>query len=243
MKVYLVKGPALVLVYQKMNLDMKLLLIEDDHDLGRLLKEYLKLHDFEVDHVLSGDDARIHFHNNKYDLIAIDIMLPDSNGIELGRHFQSQSTNIPFIFITAKNQKEDVIKGLKTGAEDYITKPFEPEELVLRINIALRRTHPDIEEEHKLGNSLLSKSEMKLISADKEYKLTAREYELLAYLFRNSNRVIKREELLEKFWGENDYFKGRSMDVFISRFRKYLGDDDKLKIETYRGTGIVLSYV
>lgn len=221
---------------------MKILLIEDDRDLGKLLKEYLKLHEFEVDHVTFGEEAKTFFHNNRYDLITIDIMLPDSNGMELARYFHSANPTIPFIFITAKNQKEDVINGLKTGAEDYITKPFEPEELVLRINVALRRTHPEVEEEHTLGNSQLSRNDMKLVSSGKEYKLTAREFELLSYLFRNSNRVIKREELLEKFWGENDYFKGRSMDVFISRFRKYLSSDDRLSIETYRGTGIVLKH-
>jgi DNA-binding response OmpR family regulator len=222
---------------------MKILLIEDDKDLGKLLKEYLKLHDFEIDHVSYGEEAKLKFHNNRYDLITIDIMLPDSNGMDLARYFHSLNPNIPFIFITAKNQKDDVISGLRTGAEDYITKPFEPEELVLRINIALRRTHPEVEEEHKLGNSLLTRKDMKLVCSGREYKLTAREYELLSYLFRNSNRLIKREELLEKFWGENDYFKGRSMDVFISRFRKYLGDDDNLKIETYRGTGIILKNI
>lgn len=219
---------------------MKILLIEDDRDLGKLLREYLKLHEFEVDHVTTGADAQTAFHNNRYDLITIDIMLPDSSGMELARYFHSQNSAIPFIFITAKNQKDDVISGLKTGAEDYITKPFEPEELVLRINVALRRVNPEVEDEHHLGNSRLTRKDMKLISGKNEYKLTAREFELLSYLFRNPNRVIKREELLEKFWGENDYFKGRSMDVFISRFRKYLGEDEGLSIETYRGTGIIL---
>lgn len=219
---------------------MRLLLIEDDPDLGNLLKEYLKLNEFEVDHAMTGEQAQSLYHANKYDLVAIDIMLPDSDGRDLARIFHRQTPGLPFIFITAKNQKDDVIEGLKTGAEDYITKPFDPEELVLRINIALRKNHPQVEDEHRLGNSLLSRNEMKLSSGGYDHKLTAREFELLSYLFHHANRVIKREELLEKFWGENDYFKGRSMDVFISRFRKYLAEDEKLSIETYRGTGIVL---
>jgi DNA-binding response OmpR family regulator len=219
---------------------MKILLIEDDHDLGKLLREYLKLHAFEVDHATTGSEAKSFFQNNPYDLITVDIMLPDSDGMQLAKQLHEQNPDVPFIFITARNQKEDVIKGLKTGAEDYITKPFEPEELVLRINIALRKVNPVLEEKLQLSSSLLLRDEMKLSTPGDEHKLTAREYELLSYLFRNPNRIIKREELLEKFWGENDYFKGRSMDVFISRFRKYLKDDEKLMIETYRGTGIIL---
>lgn len=222
---------------------MKILLIEDDPDLGSLLREYLKIHHYEVDHVSEGKTAKNSFQNKAYDLIAIDIMLPDSNGLDLASWFRKQKPDLPFIFITAKNQKEDVIKGLKAGAEDYITKPFDPEELVLRINIALRRGNEDEQQDLQLGDSLLSPKEMKLVCSGEDVKLTSREYELLSYLFLNSNRIIKREELLEKFWGENDYFKGRSMDVFISRFRKYLSRDKNLSIETYRGTGILLKEV
>ena len=218
----------------------KILLIEDDPDLGSLLCEFLKLNEFSVDLANTGEKAVKMFRDNSYDLITIDIMLPDINGFELAKNFKSTNSRIPFIYITAKNRKEEVIAGLKSGAQDYITKPFDPEELVLRIKIALRRTSEEPGEDQVFGKSILLHNQMSLTSANKNYKLTLKEYQVLSYMVRNKNKLIKRETLLEKIWGENDYFKGRSMDVFVSRFRKYLAGDKKLEIETFRGSGYIL---
>lgn len=218
----------------------KILLIEDDPDLGLLLTEYLKLNEFHVDLAETGEKAVNLFHANSYRLITIDIMLPDTSGFELARLFRAEKPEIPFIYITAKNRKDEVISGLKSGAEDYITKPFDPEELVLRLNIALRRNSDAPGEDLKIGNSVLLHNRMSLDSGDKNYKLTIKEFQVLSFLIMNKNKLVKREVLLEKFWGENDYFKGRSMDVFVSRFRKYLADDPGVELETLRGAGYVL---
>lgn len=218
----------------------KILLIEDDEDLGSLLCEYLKLNSFEVDLADTGKQAIGLFNEKVYDLITIDIMLPDTNGIELAKYFRAAKPDIPFIFITAKNRKEEIISGLKTGAEDYITKPFDPEELVLRLNIALRRNSENTDKELIIANSTLIPEQMILNSGDANFKLTQKEYDFLAFLIQNKNKLVTRKTILEKFWGEDDYFKGRSMDVFISRFRKYLSNDHNVQLETYRGTGFIL---
>jgi DNA-binding response OmpR family regulator len=218
----------------------KILLIEDDPDLGSLLSEFLKLNEFSVDLADTGEKAIELFRKNSYDLITIDIMLPDTDGYDLAKKFKASNSQVPFIYITAKNRKEEVIAGLKSGAQDYITKPFDPEELVLRIKICLRRSSENPEEDQVIGDSRLIHNEMTLVSGKTRYKLTMKEYQVLSYMILCKNKLIKREILLEKFWGENDYFKGRSMDVFVSRFRKYLSDDPKLEIETFRGSGYIL---
>ncbi|MBN2215598.1 MAG: response regulator transcription factor [Bacteroidales bacterium] len=222
---------------------MKILLVEDDPDLGRLLSEYLKMHEFEVVHAIDGKTTFDILKSEPVDLATIDIMLPDIDGLELAKSLKTSWPKLPFIFLTAKNRKEDIISGLKLGADDYITKPFEPEELVLRINVALKRNKSPEGLELKIGQSVLQMSEFRLVTPNQEYKLTQRETELLGYMIRNRNRLIKREILLKTLWGENDYFLGRSMDVFISRLRKYFKDDPSVVLETFRGTGYLLKEV
>ena len=222
---------------------MKILLVEDDPDLGKLLSEYLKMHEFDVVYAIDGKTTHEILKREPVDLATIDIMLPDIDGLELAKSLKASWPKMPFIFLTAKNRKEDIISGLKLGAEDYITKPFEPEELVLRINVALRRNKSPDGLELKIGQTVLQLSEFRLVTPKQAYKLTQRETELLGYMIRNKNRLIKREILLKTLWGENDYFLGRSMDVFISRLRKYFKDDPSVVLETFRGTGYLLKEI
>ena len=219
---------------------MKILLIEDDPDLGKLLSEYLKISGFEVFLALDGKSAMEILKKESVDVATIDIMLPDINGIELSKSMKAIKSEMPFIFLTAKNRKEDIISGLKAGAEDYITKPFEPEELVLRINVALRRSTKYIGLDLTIGQSILFINEFRLKTPKNDYKLTQRETELLGYMIKNKNHLVKREVLLKTLWGENDYFLGRSMDVFVSRLRKFFKDDPLVTLETYRGIGYLM---
>ncbi|MFC0875798.1 response regulator transcription factor [Saccharicrinis sp. FJH2] len=218
---------------------MSVLLIEDDVDLGKLLTQFLEMNDIEVVHARDGETALDLFERIEFDLAIIDVMLPDTNGFKIAKVFKQQKPDLPFLFLTAKNKKEDIISGLKLGAEDYITKPFEPEELVLRINIVLRRNLQNGNQTLDIGNSSLKHDELKLCTPQNEYKLTQKESELIAFIIKNKNRLIKRQIMLKTIWGENDYFLGRSMDVFISRLRKFFKDDPMIRIETFRGVGYI----
>jgi DNA-binding response OmpR family regulator len=218
---------------------MAILLIEDDMDLGKLLTQYLELNNFEVIHATDSKTALELFNDVKIELAIIDVMLPDLNGFEIAKRLKYQKPDFPFLFLTAKNKKEDIINGLKLGATDYITKPFEPEILILRINFALRRNTVDQLNDFKIGGSFLKVNEYRLYTPGKEYKLTSKESKLLAFIIKHKNTLIKRELMLKTIWGENDYFLGRSMDVFISRLRKYFKDDPAINIETFRGIGYI----
>jgi DNA-binding response OmpR family regulator len=218
---------------------MAILLIEDDIDLGKLLKQFLEMNNIEVIHAMDGKTALELFSRSKFDLAIIDVMLPDTNGFIIAKTFKHQKPDFPFLFLTAKNNKEDIINGLKLGADDYITKPFEPEELVLRIHIALKRNLQDGSQTLDIGKSFLKHNELKLCTPLKDYKLTQKESELLMFIIKNKNRLIKRDLMLKTIWGENDYFLGRSMDVFISRLRKFFKDDPVINIETFRGVGYI----
>jgi len=218
---------------------MAVLLIEDDIDLGKLLTQYLEMNEIEVIHAKNGRIAMELFKQMKFDLAIIDVMLPDTSGFKIATVFKQQKPDMPFLFLTAKNKKEDIINGLKIGAEDYITKPFEPEELVLRINVALRRNLRDGDESLDIGKSSLKLERLEFCTPLNQYKLTQKESELIVFIIKNKNRLIKREIMLKTIWGEDDYFLGRSMDVFISRLRKYLKDDPTVRIETFRRVGYI----
>ncbi len=218
---------------------MAILLVEDDKDLGQLLKQYLMMNEMDIVLVHDGKAALGLLDTSKFELAVIDIMLPDISGFEIARKSKNVVPDMPFLFLTAKNNKEDIIHGLKLGADDYIVKPFEPEELVLRIKIALRRNQPDNESSLLLGNSVLIPEALKFKTPVKEYKLTQRESALMEYIIKNKNRLLKRELMLKAIWGENDFFMGRSMDVFISRLRNYFLDDPIIKVETFRGVGYI----
>ena len=229
----------------------KLLYVEDEADLGNVTKQYLEAMNFDVTWCMDGKSAYHEYlrRDQLYSLVIIDIQLPDFNGFELARKIVSHDKNAYFLFLTARKEKKDRLLGLDMGAMDYITKPFDIDELVLRIrNIVRHRKNvvtetkppPDI---IKIGNLTLNKETLSL-SVDGRVKttVTLREAELLEYLYAHRNTIVKREDLLIRFWGENDYFMGRSLDVFISRLRKLLRDSSSgARIENSYGVGFILS--
>jgi DNA-binding response OmpR family regulator len=222
---------------------MTILLVEDEFDFQKILSEYLEMSGFEVLTANHGKDGLETFKKNHVDLCILDVMMPVMDGFTLAGLLRKLDPDIPIIFLTAKNRKEDKHKGLKLGADDYMTKPFEAEELVLRIKNILRRTgQPSAKKlsTPRIGRYELKKDELKLVSGDAAYQLTIKEAELLDYLAKKENQVVSRDEILNDLWGKNDYFMGRSMDVFISRIRKYLQDDPDLSLETIRGIGFIL---
>jgi DNA-binding response OmpR family regulator len=219
---------------------MNVLLVEDELDFQRVLAEYLSLSGFEVYTANHGRHGLEVFEKQHVDICIIDIMMPVMDGFSMAAKLRKKYADIPIIFLTAKNQKEDKIAGLKLGADDYITKPFEAEELVLRMNNILKRSVGRKEDNTVLGNFQLKMDELKLISEKAVYQLTIREAELISYLILNKNQVVSRENILEDLWGKNDFFMGRSMDVFISRIRKYLQEDPSIELETIRGVGFIL---
>lgn len=228
-----------------MSKEGRLFLVEDDQNFGTVLKAYLELQDFEVVLVSDGARARSVFKPNQYNLCILDIMLPGLDGYELASFIRATDHQVPFIFLTAKSLKEDVIKGFGLGADDYITKPFDSEVLLLKIKAILRRNdrvtlpgEPSVA--IKMGKYLFSTETRTLISDKNEFKLSPKETELLELLWKNQNRVLSRDKTLERIWGDSNYFTARSMDVYVSRLRKYLADDPTLEIVTVHGSGFIL---
>ncbi|MEO8854390.1 MAG: response regulator transcription factor [Ginsengibacter sp.] len=229
----------------------KILFVEDQEDLGNVVKQYLEISEYEVTWCTNGSQAFKIFkaYTNKFDLLIIDIQLPGMNGFELAEHIKKENDNIPFLFLTARNEKKDRLHGLKIGADDYITKPFDIDELVLRIkNIIKRNNHHSLTDKEsittdiKMGDITLHKELLKFsINEEPAISLTLREAELLEYLFQNQNRVLKREEILIQLWHENDYFLGRSLDVFISRLRKLLLPSKSITIDNVYGVGFIFN--
>lgn len=218
---------------------MKLLLVEDDMDLGNVLAQYLEMQSFTVSLARSGEEGLAKFNENDHDICILDIMLPEMDGLTLAEKIKSLNSYMPVIFLTARTSREDILKGLKLGADDYICKPFEPEELVLRINNILRRSGKSEPLISTIGNLRFDYNQMLLEGAGKTHKLTLKETELLNLFLKNKNQLLKREDILIKLWGENDYFLGRSLDVFISRLRKYLESEKSVLIETVHGLGYI----
>jgi DNA-binding response OmpR family regulator len=222
---------------------MKVLLAEDDRDFGDILAQYITMNGFEVSLARDGREAWEAFTKDRPDICVIDVMMPEMDGFTLGEKIKAAKPEIPFIYLTAKSFKEDIIKGLKTGADDYITKPFDPEVLILRIRNILRRSYSSSTDEFRISDTVLKFNTLELQSGKYAEKLTLKEAQLLKYLMINKNKILAREEILTEIWGEDDYFLGRSMDVFISRLRKYISDDKNIDIRTVRGTGFILEEV
>lgn len=220
----------------------KILLVEDDSDLGMVLKQYLEFSDFEVNWI-SNPEELIENKSiiNEFQLAILDVMLPFMDGFELSKEIRKTS-EIPFLFLTAKGQSIDKILGLKLGADDYITKPCEPEELILRIKNILKRQQIKETEIIKIGNYSFIPSQFQLKFEFETIQLTEKESELLLLLSGNNQKIINRKEILENLWGENDYFLGRSLDVFMTRLRKYLQKDDRIKFESVRGIGFKVEF-
>ncbi len=219
----------------------RLLYAEDDETLSFITKDHLELQGYEVFHCINGAQAFEAFKEEKFDLCIFDVMLPEMDGFALAEAIRKKDQQIPILFLTAKSLKEDRIHGLKLGGDDYLTKPFSIEELILKIEIFLRRSRvfeaPSQDVEIQVGVYKYMPMEYQLSYNTNVRILTQRESELLDYLIKNKNKVIKRSAILESLWGEDDYFMGRSLDVFISRLRKYLSDDPAIKIDNIHGIG------
>jgi DNA-binding response OmpR family regulator len=218
---------------------MDLLLVEDDIDLQKVLAQYLELSGFTVHTANHGKHGLEVFRSAHTDLCILDVMMPVMDGFALAGHIRALDPGMPIVFLTAKNQKEDKLKGLKIGADDYITKPFEAEELVLRIHNILKRTGKENLQAISIGCMQIRFNELTVDNGSDSYNMTPRESELLKYLIENQNKLLKREDILKELWGQNDYFLGRSMDVFISRLRKYLQAEPSISLETKRGVGFI----
>lgn len=217
-----------------------ILLVEDDFDFATILKQYLALSGFEITWAKDGKEGFSLFKQSKVDICILDVMMPEIDGFMLAEKILNVNPEMPFLFLTAKSLKEDKIRGLKLGADDYIVKPCEADELVLRIHNILKRTqnsNQKLAEKTPIGKYIFDYSNLQLIYEDQSQRITEKEAQLLIYLLNNKNRVVKREAILNQIWGNDDFFSGRSMDVFISRLRKYFAEDEGISIESIRAIG------
>lgn len=217
-----------------------LLYVEDDESLSFVTRDNLELQGYQLTCCENGKEAMKVITQNNFDLCILDVMLPDVDGFTIAEEIRKFNTQVPILFLTAKSMKEDRIRGLKLGADDYITKPFSIEELILKIEIFLRRSKvatPSVPTYLTVGNYLLDHKNLSLKFGDQAKNLTQKEADLLKMFLENKNEVIKRSNILETLWGEDDYFLGRSLDVFISRLRKYLSQDPRIKIENIHSVG------
>lgn len=219
-----------------------LLIAEDDPNLGQILKEYLELKGYNSVLARDGDEAIEEFEKHEFDLCILDIMMPKKDGFMVGKEIRSKKPHIPFIFLTARSQQEDTLKGLQLGADDYIKKPFSMEELDLRLQAILRRTDKRNlgQEKYQIGSYLFDYTSQKLKYNGKTYKLTSKEASLLLLLCQNMNKILNRSAALKIIWGDDSYFNSRSMDVYITKLRKHLIGDERVKILTIHGEGFRL---
>lgn len=224
----------------------KILLVEDDFNLGLVIQDFLSLEGYKVHLCRDGKEGLQKFNKNDYDLCLLDVMLPEKDGFSIAEDIRKVNLEIPIIFLTAKSLPEDKVKGFKAGGDDYITKPFNNEEFLLRIKAILKRTAGTIIEEDKnkgiyeLSNYKFDSINLRLYINGEEKRLTKRESAILKLLTEHKNKVIERSLVLNLIWGDDNYFNGRSLDVFITKLRKYLADDDKIQINNLHGVGFKL---
>ncbi|MDN5216365.1 response regulator transcription factor [Fulvivirgaceae bacterium BMA12] len=223
----------------------KILLVEDDLNLGQILKEYLDIKGFDTKLCRDGEEGFEAFENDSFDLCIFDIMLPKKDGFSLAREIKVADKITPIIFLTAKSMKQDTIEGFKLGADDYITKPFSMEELLLRIKAILRRSGSNAQSKpelqvFKIGGFTFDYDLHQLTYNNVTTKLTSKEAELLKLFCLNINQTLDRSTALKIIWRDDSYFNARSMDVYITKLRKYLKEDPTLEILTVRGTGFKL---
>jgi DNA-binding response OmpR family regulator len=220
-----------------------ILLVEDDINLGYVIQDNLSINGYHVHHVEDGEKGWQAFQDSKYELCILDVMLPRKDGFSLAEQIREVNKDIPILFLTAKSMKEDKITGFLKGGDDYITKPFSIEELLLRINVFMKRSQIFAEGNsttYNIGSTEFDYKNLTVTIGDEVRTLTQKEAEVLRYLISRPNSVIKRSEILENIWGEDDYFLGRSLDVFISRLRKYIKSDHTLEIVNLHGVGFKL---
>lgn len=222
---------------------LKLFLCEDDENLGMLLREYLQAKGYDTDLYTDGEAGYKGFVKEKYDLCILDVMMPKKDGITLVKEIRAINTDIPIIFLTAKNMKEDILEGFKAGADDYITKPFSMEELVLRIEAIFRRVKGKKTKDqqiYQLGNIQFDTQKQILTINGENTKLTTKESELLALLCAHANDILERNHALKQIWVDDNYFNARSMDVYITKLRKLLKPDPSIEIINIHGKGYKL---
>ena len=222
----------------------KLLLAEDDENLGLLLKEYLIAKGFDAELFPDGEAAYKGFMKGHYDICVLDVMMPKKDGFTLAKDIRIVNADIPIIFLTAKNMKEDVLEGFKLGADDYITKPFSMEELILRIEAILRRTAQEnqaaAQQVFTLGKFSFDTRKQTLSEGESSVKLTTKESDLLKLLCQHSNKVLERNYALKSIWIDDNYFNARSMDVYITKLRKHLKEEESVEIINVHGKGYKL---
>ena len=222
---------------------MRVILSEDDENLGSLLREYLIAKGYDTDLYPDGEAAFKGFQKNQYDLCIFDVMMPKKDGFTLAKDIRMINSDIPIIFLTAKNMKEDVIEGFRLGADDYMTKPFSMEELIFRIEAILRRTLGEADNTQvvfKLGRFTFDARKQTLSDANDSTKLTTKESELLRLLCVNANKVLERNYALKTIWVDDNYFNARSMDVYITKLRKHLKEEEGIEIINIHGKGYKL---
>lgn len=226
-----------------MNTLIKILLVEDDESLGFVIKDNLEQANFEVTWCTDGLSGWENCQASRFDLCIFDVMLPKMDGFSLVQEMRLKDQQTPVIMLTAKNMKEDVLAGFRYGADDYVIKPFDMDELLLRISVFLRRSRAKEEfaTTYDIGHFKFDLDNYLLVNGRDKQSLTEREALLLQLFCQQANTVVKRADILEKIWGENDYFLGRSLDVFISRLRKYLRSDERIEIINHHGVGFKLS--
>lgn len=226
----------------------KIMLVEDDESLGFLLKDTMESYGWSVDLSKSGEKGLTAFHNNTFDLCILDIMLPEKDGFELAADIRRYDQRIPIVFLTAKSQLDDRIRGFQTGADDYVCKPFSIEEFRYRIDAILKRSkgaHARYMPASvlKAGNSTLDTDNLTLDANGSVTQLTDKEAKLLQMFFRHAGRLVERQVFLKSIWEDNGFFVARSMDVFISKLRKYLQTDSSIRIENIRGVGYIMKVI
>jgi len=221
----------------------KILYAEDDETLAFLTKDNLE-EVYDVNHFVDGEAALDAFQKDNFDICILDIMMPKMDGFELAEKIRKINSDVPIIFLSAKTLKEDRIKGLRLGADDYLVKPFSIEELLLKIEVFLKRTNKSIVPDknmYTVGKFQFDSKNYLVFTDTEKISLTQRESDLLKLFLENKNVVLKREEILKSLWGEDDYFMGRSLDVFISRLRKILANEKGISIENLHGIGFKFS--
>jgi len=226
-----------------MKKEIKVLLVEDDSNLGSITSDYLKAKGFNCTWEINGELGYREFVKNQYDIVILDVMMPVKDGFSTAKDIRGIDKKVPIIFLTAKSMKEDTLKGFEIGADDYITKPFNMEELTARISAILKRVS-SVTESHfddiKIGK-LTFNPKMQILSKDDfSVSLTTKESDLLILLYKNKNDILERDHALKAIWGDDNYFNGRSMDVYIAKLRKYLKHDEQIQIINVHGRGFKL---